>query len=377
MKPKNKKIFKKPSAATVARLKSIKRPTLRKKAPEAKFSQALENLPRITNETVAEHREEMLKDARKLIYPLKHSRGRIVKISVAIFIVGVIAFVSYVIIGLYKVQSTSTFLYGVTRVVPLPVAKAGSSWVSYENYLFELRHYVHYYETQQQADFAGKNKDQLVAFKKQAMQQVVNDAYVKQLAKQNNVSVTNQEVDDAVAMLREQNRLGNSDQEFEDVLKEFWGWSTDDFRRELRQQLLSQKVIAALDTATNDKARKALSDVQGGADFATVAKQYSDDAVTKDNGGEYTFLIDRNTRDLAPKVVSELFKLQPGQVSGLIDTGYTLEIVKVIAVNDGKVRAAHIVSNYQNIDAFLKPTRDKNPPKYLIKQEDTAKVSRK
>lgn len=346
---------------------SKKLPKLRRKAPEAKFSQAIENLPKITNETVAEHREEMLSSARKFIYPLKHTRGRIVKISVAIFILGLVAFIAYVTLGLYKLQSSSTFLYGVTQVLPLPVAKAGSSWVSYESYLFELRHYVHYYETQQQVDFNSKSgRDQLTAFKKTAMQQVVNDAYVKQLADQNNVSVSNQEVNDAVSLLREQNRLGNNDQEFEDVLKEFWGWSVDDFRRELRQQLLTQKVIAALDTKTNDKAHQALAQIQNGADFATIAKQHSDDAGTKDNGGEYPFLIDRNTRDLAPKVVDQLFKLQPGQTSNLIDTGYTLEIVKVIAVNDGKLRAAHISSNYQNINAFIKPIQDKHPAKYFI-----------
>lgn len=348
-------------------LKGRKLPQLRRKAPEAKFSQALENLPRITNETVAEHREEMLSSARKFIYPLQHSRGRIVKVSVGIVIAALVFFVGYVGLGLYKFQSTSTFLYGVTQVIPLPVAKAGSSWVSYESYLFELRHYVHYYESQQEADFANKNKDQLTDFKKRALQQVINDAYVKKLASQNNVAVSDQEVSDAVTMLREQNRLGNSDREFQDVLREFWGWSVDDFRRELRQQLLAQKVVAALDTATNDEARRIQAQLQNGQDFATLAKAYSDDATTKDNGGEYSFLIDRNTRDLAPKVVSELFKLQPGQISGIIDTGYTLELLKVTAVNDGKLRASHIASNYLTIDQFLKPLQDKNPPKRFIK----------
>jgi len=345
-------------------------PRLRRKAPEQKFTQALENLPRITNETVAEHREEMLSSARKFIYPLQHTRGRIVKISVGIFIAALVFFTGYVGLGLYRFQSSSTFLYGVTQVLPLPIAKAGSSWISYESYLFELRHYMHYYESQQQIDFGSKSgKDQLAAFKKQAMQQVVNDAYVKQLAKQNNVAVSDQEVNDAVAMLREQNRLGNNDQEFEDVLKEFWGWSVDDFKRELRQQLLAQKVVSALDTATNDKARRILAQLQNGGDFATVAKANSDDINTKDSGGEYSFLIDRNTRDLAPKVVGELFKLQPGQVSGIVDTGYTLEILKVTAVNEGKLRASHIASNYQSIGAFIKPLQDKNPPKYYIKVE--------
>ena len=341
---------------------------LRRQDAGNKIAQAIENLPRITNETVAEHREEMLHSARKFIYPLQHTRRSIVKVSVSLFVVLLVLFVGFVLVSLYKLQSSSAFTYGVTRVVPLPVAKVGSSWVSYESYLFELRHYKHYYETQQQVDFTTQSgHDQLQTFKKQAMDQVVNDAYVKQLAIKNNVSVSNQEVDDAVRMLRDQNRLGNNDQEFADVLKEFWGWSIDDFRRELRQQLLAQKVVAALDTATADKAREANAALQSGMDFAAAAKQYSDDVATRDGGGEYPFTIDRNSRDLAPKVVDELFKLQPNQVSGVIDTGYTLEIVKVIAVSDGKVRAAHISKNYRGIDSFIKPLHDGKPPKRFIK----------
>jgi hypothetical protein len=358
----NVKKFKRPN------LRRPKLTQLRRKDAGQKISQAIENLPRITNETVAEHREEMLHSARKFIYPLQHTRQRIVKISVSLFVVLFVLFVGFVLVSLYKFQSSSTFMYGVTQVVPLPVAKVGGSWVSYESYLFELRHYKHYYETQQQVDFTtDSGRDQLVSFKKQALDQVIRDAYIKQLAVKNNVSVNNQEVDDAVRLLREQNRLGSNDQEFADVLKEFWGWSIDDFRRELRQQLLAQKVVAALDTPTADKAREAYASIQANGDFAAAAKQYSDDIGTRDSGGEYPFLIDRNSRDLAPKVVDELFKLQPNQTSQIIDTGYTLEIVKVVSSADGKIRAAHIAKNYHGIDSFVKPLQDTEHAKRYIK----------
>src|SRR5947207_5990262 len=41
----------------------------------------LENVPQITNETIAEHREDVLSGARKYIYPLAHSNHRIVVIT--------------------------------------------------------------------------------------------------------------------------------------------------------------------------------------------------------------------------------------------------------------------------------------------------------
>lgn len=350
---------------------SLKRPTLkglRRRAPDLKINQAIENLPRITNETVAEHREEMLSSARKFIYPLKQSRQRIIKVSVALFAAGIIVFLGYVLLSLYRFQSSSSFIYGVTRVLPLPVAKADGAWVSYESYLFELRHLKHYYETQQEVNFTtDSGRDQLRDFKRQAMEQVITDAYVKQLARQNGVSVSNTEVDDAVRLLREQNRLGNSDEEFADVLKEFWGWSIDDFRRELSQQLLAQKVVAKLDTAAGDRIRAAQAALQNGTDFAAAAKQFSDDAATKDTGGEYPFPVDRSNRDVAPKVVEALFGLQPGQNSDVVDTGYTLEIVRVISADSGKLRAAHISSTYKPVTEFTKPLAEAKPASRYIK----------
>lgn len=344
-----------------------KQPRLRKAEPEARMTQAIESLPRITNETVAAHREELLSSARKYIYPLEHAKKRIVSISVWILGGAVVVFFTYTGLALYKFKSSSSFLYYVTQVIPLPVAKAGPSFVAYENYLFELRHYTHYYQTQQQVDFKSTaGKQQLDAFRKQALQQVVDNAYVKQLASKYHVGVSDQEVDDAVQLVRQQNRLGSSNQEFADVLKEFWGWSVDDFKRELKLQLLAQKIVATLDTGTKDRASSVLAQLQQGGDFATIAKQQSDDPITKPNSGEYGFLITNANRDLPPQIVDALFKLQPGQISGIINTGYTLEIVKVISIDNGNIRAAHISFNFKDINTYLKPLQAQEKTRLFI-----------
>lgn len=365
-KPKLKLRKDKGSAPKAAKRLKLKIP--RRKAPaEHRFNEAIENLPRITNETVAVHREELLSSARKYIYPLKHTKHRVVVISTSLLVSAIIIFFAYTALALYKFQSNSTFLYYVTQVLPFPVAKAGPSFVSYENYLFELRHYIHYYQTQQQVDFnATSGKQQLDAFKKQALNQVVQDAYVKQLASQYHVRVSGQEVDNEVTLLRQQNRLGTSDQQFADVLKDFWGWSVGDFKRELKQQLLAQKVAAELDSDTQTKAQHVLTMAHSGADFAKLAKKYSDDTASKNNGGAYGFEITKNSRDLSPQLVDAVFKLKPGHVSGLIDTGYAFEIVKVNSVDNGKVQASHISLNLKSIDTYVKPLEAKKKPHYFI-----------
>src|SRR5882724_6045919 len=124
----------------------IKKRSLRKPEPSESLQEAIEGIPRITNETVAEHREEVLSSARKYIYPLQHSAHRVVLISASLFIAVVVAFFTYCLLALYRFHTSSWFIYAVTQVMPFPVAKAGPHFISYESYLFELRHYIHYYQ---------------------------------------------------------------------------------------------------------------------------------------------------------------------------------------------------------------------------------------
>lgn len=324
-------------------------------------------VPRITNETVAEHREDVLSGARKYIYPLQHSRHKIVIISTALLILAVVTFFVYTLLALYRFHSTSTFTYSITRVIPFPVAKAGSSFVSYENYLFEVRRYMHYYETQQSVDFQSESgREQLVDFEKRALENVINNAYIKQLADKYGLSVSRAEVDSEVELLRSQNRLGDSDQMFESVLQSFWGWSVGDFKRQLKDQLLAQKVIAKLDAAAQKKAQDVLRQARAGADFAALAKQYSSDISTKDNGGEYGITIERTNRDIPAHVIEAMFALPVGGVSDVLVTPNALEIVKILENDGGKIRAAHITFALKDTATYLEPTKKKSPPSRYI-----------
>lgn len=348
--------------------KAVKRPFVRAKPAEERVAEALQGVPRITNETVAEHREEVLSSARKYIYPLQHSKHRLVRISIALLAAVILIFFTYCGLALYKFQSTSGFIYGVSRVIPFPVAKAGPSWVSYESYLFELRRNMHYYQTQQRANFSTKDgKVQLAHLKQQAMAQVVQESYVKQLASINHVAVSNQAVSNQIILVRSQNRLGSNDRVFRDVLSQFWGWNEADFSRELKSQLLQQAVVAKLDTATNSHAQLALQQLHLGTDFATVAAQVSEDPVTKGNGGQYPNPITQTDRNISPAVTSEIFRLKAGQISPIINTGYTLEILKVIDATSTSSHAAHIEFIFKGISTYTKPLQAKEKPHYYIK----------
>jgi hypothetical protein len=328
---------------------------------------SLENVPRITNETIAVHREEVLRGARKYIYPLQHSKHRIIMLTSWILVVAISAFLIYSIAALYKLNQYNTFLYRTTQVVPFPIARVGDNFVAYENYLFELRHYVHYYQNQLGLNFEGEDKEQLKRFRKQALDGVVENAYVKILADRNGVKVTNKDVEERIAEVRNQNRLGSNNKVFADVLRDYWGWSVSDFKRSLKEEILSEKVVAKLDKEDTKRADSVLFKIKNGEDFAKVAADNSDDPNGKANGGDYGFPITRTNPNVPPQVVSTLYKLQPGQVSAVINTGSTLEIVKNMQMNGDSITAKHIVINLKDISDYTKDLKKQKPTHIFVK----------
>lgn len=57
--------------------------------------QVVENVPKITSETITEHREEVLSGARKYIYPLQHSKHRIVTVTLSLAATAAVVFLIY------------------------------------------------------------------------------------------------------------------------------------------------------------------------------------------------------------------------------------------------------------------------------------------
>jgi parvulin-like peptidyl-prolyl isomerase len=259
-------------------------------------------------------------------------------------------------------------MYRVTQIIPFPVARVEGRFVSYESYLFELRHFMHYYETQQKLSFdTEEGQSQLEDFKQQSIDKVINDAYVKYLADENDIEVTSQEVDEEIAIVRNQNRLGTSDQVFEDVLRDFWDWSVSDFKRSLKDQLLARKVASEIDQDAQDKANLAYTEIEAGADFGAVALKYSDDEATKTDGGNYGVLIDQSDREIPAKVTNVIFAQKAGEYSEIINTGYSLEIVKTLEFEGNKARAAHIQINFKPISEDIESLKESDPYTQYLK----------
>lgn len=340
-------------------------PRVKKKHARSVSSEAL---PRITNDTVSQHREEVLSGAKKYIYPLRHSRHRVVIITVSLLVVLFISFSTYVLVNLYKLNNTSSFMYQITKIVPLPVGRIGKTMVSYQDYLFEMQHYIHYVTTQQNIDFKDpRSQEQIAQQRKNTVERVMNNAYAKKIAREKGITVSDQEVAQDIELMQTQNRLGGDSELLQDVLKKYYNWTIQDFEKTRRQVLLNAKVAQALDTSAQPKATDVLNQLKNGANFADMAKANSDDIATKENGGQYGFLFDQNDRNIPPQTIDALNRLQPGQYSDIIQLNNGLEIVRLDSLEGGKFKASRIFFSYKELSEYLNDIKEQHPAQVYIK----------
>jgi peptidyl-prolyl cis-trans isomerase D len=82
---------------------------------------------------------------------------------------------------------------------------------------------------------------------------------------------------------------------------------------------------AATDAAAKAKAQDVLKQLQAGGKFAELAKKYSEDPGSKDNGGELVLM---PTASLDPAYAKAAMALNPGQTSGLVRSAFGYHIIQ-------------------------------------------------
>lgn len=93
------------------------------------------------------------------------------------------------------------------------------------------------------------------------------------------------------------------------------------------------------------KAEGLLARAKAGEDFATLAKQYSQDEGSKDNGGEYIFPRDQMVKEFEDTA----FSLRPGEISHIVKTEFGYHIIKL----EEKYQKGQIM-NYDTIKEEVK-----------------------
>lgn len=222
-------------------MKKISLPRSRKKASDKPHA-------RITNETVAEHREKVLADGRRFKYPMQYARHKLVINTVLISIASVVILLVAGWWQLYQVQSTATFMYRITELVPVPIGRIDGETVRYSDYLLYYRPSEHYLSKYDEIDPESRDgKLQLEYKKRDAMDRAIADAYARKVASGQDLSVSNEEIDQALEALKKADNGTLSDEAIRSSARQVFGMTSNDTREQYRNSILRGKAAFALD----------------------------------------------------------------------------------------------------------------------------------
>lgn len=298
---------------------------------------------RITTETIAEHRERILAGGRRFKYPVQYARHRLVFNAIIITIATLIVLVGVGIWQLYSVQNTSDFMYRVTRVLPIPVAKIDGQPVLYSDYLMKYRSSIHYLQSKERVNLKtedGKRQSDFV--KSQAMEDSLADAYATKLAKEHNVTVTDVELQTFLKQQRSSTDGEVSEATYDAVILDYYGWSPEEYAHAMQTKLLRQKVSFAIDTVADSLSKTVGSTIAAGnTDLKSVAEVVNKTAHVQVVYGALGWVPKSNQDGGLSATAATLKK---GTVSSVIKstTGEGYYYIKLLDSNDTQVNYEYV-----------------------------------
>ncbi len=332
---------------------------------------------RITTDTLAEHREKVLAGGRKFKYPVQYQRHRLV---INALIIGAAALLLLLGIGwylLYVAQNTSEFMYRVTKVVPVPVAVVDGQPVRYSDYLMKYRSAAHYLTEKEQIDVkSADGKNRLAYVKSLAMKDAIADAYAVKLAREVDVTVTDADLETFLKQQRQSSDGEVSEGTYNAVIRDYYGWSPDEYRSAMKGKLLRQKVSYAVDSQAEDVSNAVASQVKSGnADLKAIA----DGLNGKEKGtAEYVPAAWVPLKNQDGGLADVASKLQKGQISSAVKTtsGNGYYFVKLVDKNATQIQYEYIHIPLKEFSLKLAQVEKDNKLTKFIKIDDASAAPR-
>ena len=250
--------------------------------------------------------------------------------------------------------------------------------------------------------FSGNDAQaRLLDFKQRLLENLVNQALIEQAAKDKGINISDADIQKQIDQLKS----GFKDQAAFDQALKSAGMSLDQLKTQIRNQLVTQKLVETLATdqkvtdadiqAYYDKnksqffqkpakrashvlfksdakatAAKVLKQIQDGTiTFAAAAKKYSIDTATASKGGDLGW----PTQAYVPEFQTALDKLKKGQMSGLVQSPYGWHIILVTDERGGTQQSlAEVKSQIQQI--IIQQRRSDAYQKFLNDLRKNAKI---
>ncbi len=297
---------------------------------------------RITNETVAEHRERILAGGRRFKYPMQYARHRLVITTILVVFAALALLIAVGWWQLYSVQTTSNFFYQVTRVLPLPVASVDGEQVRYGDYLMYYNSSAHYLRQSEQLNMQSEDgKRQLDWIKRISMDNVESDAYAAKIARERQITISSDQIDKVIDEDRNTSNGRISQETYDASALNVLGWTPDEYRQDVKSKLIRQAVSYAIDEPVKARQEAAAALLKQNPDLDAAAVQLGGEGDAKVSVG-LSGLVPRSNRDGG--LSSAAVGLEKGQTSNVIKTttGDGYYFVKLLDKNDTQISYAYL-----------------------------------
>ncbi|PIS43036.1 MAG: hypothetical protein COT24_00280 [Candidatus Kerfeldbacteria bacterium CG08_land_8_20_14_0_20_40_16] len=294
----------------------------------------------------------------------KKGKKKVITWIIILVLIVIIGALTTIGVGLYRYDWNDKYTNAIIKVIPYPVALVNWQIVKYSDFRADLDTLRFFYQKQQELYPNDAPTQTETELKDTVLNRLIEDELVIQLAKQKNVTATQEEIDQEFQLIIQQ---AGSQETLEQTLQELYQWNVDQFkskvlypfilRRNLEKEINSE---ADIDAQTKAKAQEVLDKVKAGEQsFEDLAQQYSEDSSTSSNGGDLGYF---GRGEMVSEFEEAAFALNNGEVSDLIKTDYGYHIIKVEekviqkdeAGNDKEVvHTRHILIRYPAFDEWL------------------------
>lgn len=343
---------------------------MKKLLKKRRAKQTQEVPSRITNETVAEHRERILAGGRRFKYPMQYARHRLVIVTVALVAAALLLMGLFTWWQLYVAQSTNPILYRVTRIIPLPVASVDGQTVRYSDYLMYYNSSIHFLQKSEELVLSSEDGKRQADFqKRQNLDIAIRYAYAEKLAQELGIVVEKEQLD---RVNQEHLTMANgpiSQETYNASTMSLLGWTPEEEQRATRSQILKNNVAYKIDTEASEKVEKVAGLLKKTKnDFAKIAKEL---------GGEGSGRVTAGASGMVPIVNNDgglteaARKLHKGQVSSVVrsTTGDGYYFVKLLDKTDTQLNYEYIRIPLTEFDTRLQALKDQGKIQEYIKVE--------
>lgn len=310
---------------------------------------------RITNDTVAQHREKVLAAGRKHKYPIQYTKRRLVWITMFVSVAILAIFVGLGWAQLYLWKDTSDIAYRITKILPLPVANIDGENANYSDYLLYHRSSLAVLQTQGQSD----QKDKVKFYQNQSINKALEVAYAKRLARENNITVDDNKVQDLIKKQQESSKLSQS--AYESVVKDNLHWSMDELKIAMKYTLLKQEVSFKIDKTADDLVSTIQNKVKSGKSLKDIADEMG-------NKVQPVFNLSVSTDNSDGGLTKSATLLAKGKISEPVKTlaGDGYYFVTLNSLEDNMVNYSYVKVPLTEFNSQFNYLKNNNKVKYFI-----------